>query len=523
MKIPFRLSLVLGVIFVVFPSLLFAQQPTLTAAPTSGNAPLFVSFTSSETTGTIDFGDSVTSPVANIILTSGAEHYGSYHTYILAGSYTAKLLQNGSMVASTPVTVNSTSGGTSSQPSCSLSANPNPVPFGGTSNITWTSNNASGGSITGIGSVGPNNSQGVGVIPTGNGTTYTGTFTGAGGTATCSVPVVVTQNTYSYPSTGTTGAGGTVTGGTAPGGTYSPTYGTSPTTQTTQTQQTTQTTQAGGLVPCNGLDCQFCNIAQLIQNIINWAIGISVPIAMALFAYAGFMYATSGGSGENLTKAKGVFTTVGIGFLLALGGWLIINTILNVLLGGGPYQSGSWFSISCVAQDQRKITGDASAIIDVVTGVTSVTGGIFGGTAATGATANDEAARTLFGSNDIQVVSTGNCANPNISTCTSLNNLQNVALNGTLQIAQAIKQTDPNFKLTVTGGSETGHSETGTCTHTNGCKLDFAITPQLTSYIIKNGTQIAPRTSDGALQYKIGNIIFAQETAKNHWDTSFGS
>ncbi len=294
-------------------------------------------------------------------------------------------------------------------PSCSLSANPSSVVPGGTANLYWNSTGATSCSITSISNCStPSGIQGV--IPTGNGTTYTGTFTGPGGTATCSVRVDVVQSTggYYYSTGGTSdttggasgGTGGTIQGGSNQSKTPTVQYGstggaggttqpagtvTNPTYPSLGTVQAGQTTQAPassggsgtGLVPCSGLDCQFCNLAELIQNIINWVLGISIPIAMALFAYAGFLYATSGGSSESVGKAKGVFSTVGMGFLLALGGWLIINTLLNIILASGPYKQGSWFSISCVAQESRLTNANPGTILsDLLKTVQQGPGGV---------------------------------------------------------------------------------------------------------------------------------------------------
>jgi len=304
------------------------------------------------------------------------------------------------------------------KPTCVLQANPGSVPLGGTSNLSWDSSGATSCTITSINNCTvPSGIQGV--IPTGNGTTYTGTFTGPGGTITCSTRVNTTLSSGFIPvSGGTTGGtsggttGGTPTGGTEPGesggtvtggtnqspapsvqfGSYPAVGGTeAPVQQAPSVNYTSlgNTSTGGGaspapqgasggtgLVPCTGINCQFCNLAQLIQNIINWAIGISIPIAMVLFAYAGFMYATSGGSGENISKAKGIFSTVGIGFLLALGGWLVINTILNIVLANGPYSSGNWFSISCVAQQDRPTSGNPADLLRPLFNVVSGLGGV---------------------------------------------------------------------------------------------------------------------------------------------------
>lgn len=80
-------------------------------------------------------------------------------------------------------------------PTCSITANPTAITPGQSSMLSWTSTNATGGTISGIGSVGPSGSQSVSPSQT---TTYSGTFTGMGGSAECSATVTVSQNQYKF-------------------------------------------------------------------------------------------------------------------------------------------------------------------------------------------------------------------------------------------------------------------------------------------------------------------------------------
>ncbi|OGC80804.1 hypothetical protein A2943_02935 [Candidatus Adlerbacteria bacterium RIFCSPLOWO2_01_FULL_51_16] len=106
---------------------------------------------------------------------------------------------------------------------------------------------------------------------------------------------------------------------------------------------------AGGLVSCTSYaTCNLCAFGQLIQNIINYAIVLSVPLVAVLVGYAGFLYFTSGANPGNVIKAKGIFATAFIGFLIAISGWLVVNTILHALMGGsGYFKNDSWFTITC--------------------------------------------------------------------------------------------------------------------------------------------------------------------------------
>ncbi|MDE2213446.1 MAG: transglycosylase SLT domain-containing protein [Patescibacteria group bacterium] len=146
-----------------------------------------------------------------------------------------------------------------------------------------------------------------------------------------------------------------------------------------------QIVAAAGLVPCDGTACQACNIAQLIQNIINFAIEIAIPLAMALFAYAGVLFATAGGgSSENVSRARNIFTTAVIGFVIALAAWLIINTLLYILLQGGSYANGNWFQIQCVQEcpagqvagpnnQCRQVNGNLGTVFNQINSLTTVT------------------------------------------------------------------------------------------------------------------------------------------------------
>ena len=70
----------------------------------------------------------------------------------------------------------------------------------------------------------------------------------------------------------------------------------------------------------------------LINDVIRFILfKMVVPIAAIMFAYAGFLMVTSGGSTEQWSKAKKIFTNVAFGFIIAVAAWLIIRTILLIL------------------------------------------------------------------------------------------------------------------------------------------------------------------------------------------------
>src|SRR3990167_3497139 len=131
---------------------------------------------------------------------------------------------------------NSTSTATTTQrsprPACAITANPGAVYVGQSVTLRWSSQYATGGTITSLGSVGPSGIQGV--IPTARSNTFQGTFTGPGGTGTCAVQISILQGS---------GAGFGGEGGAGSGADLAPVVSTKIRTGT-------------GLIPCTGTDCQ---------------------------------------------------------------------------------------------------------------------------------------------------------------------------------------------------------------------------------------------------------------------------
>jgi hypothetical protein len=103
----------------------------------------------------------------------------------------------------------------------------------------------------------------------------------------------------------------------------------------------------GGLVPCDGPEykpgtepsdlpadydsCGYFDLVDLIQNIVNYMIILMTFAATLLFVYAGWLYLTSGGNPGKKSQANRIFKQVGIGIVIVLSAWIIINTIVSGL------------------------------------------------------------------------------------------------------------------------------------------------------------------------------------------------
>ncbi|HUD02987.1 MAG TPA: pilin [Candidatus Paceibacterota bacterium] len=284
---------------------------------------------------------------------------------------------------------------------CKLTLSALSITVGSSAKLSWTSTNATSGAIVGVGNVGPSGST---TVQPSQATTYIGSFTGTTGTANCSITLRVGSasngsNSYSTQS-GTTGSGGGTQSATlgSGGGTQNATVGSTNSSASTQTSSSgsgsntsssnTSSSNTGFLVPCgygtfnpndtsgtatdqNSTGCQACSLAQLVQNIINFLIGLSIPVAAALFAWAGVLYFTSAGDTSKHSKAKGIFTNTFIGFVIVITAWLVVNTLLHVIFQQGAFSGGSWFTIQCSAN--RPITGTIGGVLSSVLGTTGVT------------------------------------------------------------------------------------------------------------------------------------------------------
>jgi len=96
-----------------------------------------------------------------------------------------------------------------------------------------------------------------------------------------------------------------------------------------------------GIVPCGTEEKDSCKLEHfftLIKNIINFLLTkVAVPLAAIGFAWAGWLYMTSGGDSGKTKEAKEIMLGIVIGLLIALAAWLIVSAILKGLGTKGAF------------------------------------------------------------------------------------------------------------------------------------------------------------------------------------------
>lgn len=171
---------------------------TLTATPSSvsaGDASALSWTTTNAVTASIDHGVGTVTP---IVSGSTAVSVSSTVTYTM----TVTSPFGATNTCQTTITV------TTPGPACTISVSRSAIKTGESVTVSWTSINATSGSITGgVGSVSPVSAGSIDMFPPSD-TTYVGTFTGPAGTVSCQKTVTV--------SPGTTGCTGNCGGGLNP-------------------------------------------------------------------------------------------------------------------------------------------------------------------------------------------------------------------------------------------------------------------------------------------------------------------
>lgn len=78
-------------------------------------------------------------------------------------------------------------------------------------------------------------------------------------------------------------------------------------------------------------ECDWAQIANLVTGILEVILIVAPIIAGIMFMYGGFLYVRSQGNPTDLARAKKVFINVGIGFIMILIAFALVNWITGVL------------------------------------------------------------------------------------------------------------------------------------------------------------------------------------------------
>lgn len=105
----------------------------------------------------------------------------------------------------------------------------------------------------------------------------------------------------------------------------------------------------GPLVPeCPDGICGFCQLFQLLDNIIKFMATIAPILAVGFIAYGAIVIMTAGGSPTKITDGRKIITRAVVGVLIVMGAWIIVSSVF--LLITGSYRGVlplPWHQIKC--------------------------------------------------------------------------------------------------------------------------------------------------------------------------------
>jgi hypothetical protein len=261
--------------------------------------------------------------------------------------------------------------------------------------------------------------------------------------------------------------------------------------------------------------------SEYLARIFWFMIGAAGVLAVLQIALGGIDYMFAGANPGKEKDAKEKIAAAIYGLLLALGAWLILNTInpdfvnFNLTLskaavGGSSASSGNYSGGGGSMGGDTGATDGWDTVVDA------------NGYYTAEKTAQDKLLReSLSGATNGDAVvtsTTGNsepCRYAGQTGCTDLYGIQAAIINEVVYVAN---HTDG--KVLVVGGTETGHSS-GVYSHAAGHKVDVDDTPNVNAYVMANFTPTPSLNRDGkyaATAYvneATGAIWYKEST---HWD-----
>ncbi|XKT75099.1 MAG: pilin [Patescibacteria group bacterium UBA2103] len=91
--------------------------------------------------------------------------------------------------------------------------------------------------------------------------------------------------------------------------------------------------------------CDFADFLQLIQNTMNFLVYFATLVLVFLLVYVGYLYVISPTNPSARNRAKGIAIKAIIGFVIVLGGFLIVDTIMNTFAKDEFGQWKSFFGV----------------------------------------------------------------------------------------------------------------------------------------------------------------------------------
>ena len=258
-------------------------------------------------------------------------------------------------------------------------------------------------------------------------------------------------------------------------------------------------------------------VIDTFQRTINLGVSLSVVFMTVLIALAGYSYIAGRGSPEGRSLANTRIMNAAIGLMIALGAFLLVDSLMKALYNPNNAQFGPWNSIlgqsqgaECIAPS--KTPGVSGALNTLVNGATPPPQAST--VPASTASGNEAQVRAQLAGVGVSI-NHDPCTGSSGSGCTDVGGMQQATVQQIINLSS--KCGGPGgCGMVVTGGNEPGHA-VGTYSHGNGYKVDLRLGTPVDS-VIQNLTSAGTRTGDGPGPAWVDSCRNQYVRESDHWD-----
>ena len=268
-------------------------------------------------------------------------------------------------------------------------------------------------------------------------------------------------------------------------------------------------------------------VLDTFQRTINLGISLAVVFMTFLIAFAGFSYIWSRGNPEGRSLANKRIMNAAIGLLIALGAFLLVDSLMKAVYNPSNAAFGPWNSIlgedqgaQCIAPSKPP---SSFAALNTPANGTGGTGSAQVSAVQTNtASGNEGQVRAQLAGASVSINHDACTSGSSGTGCTNVGGLQQDTIQQIINMSDKCGNGPAGCGLVVSGGSEPGHATGSQYTHGNGYKVDIRLGTQLDGIIKKftyGGTRLgdAPGVADPFWTDKCGNQ-YVQEASLSHWD-----
>jgi len=90
--------------------------------------------------------------------------------------------------------------------------------------------------------------------------------------------------------------------------------------------------------------CDLCDALHVTQNIITLMTGLAIALATVMLVVGAIILMVAADNESRVAQGKKAITSAFWGLVIALGAWIIVNTILHILTGSIHFP---WTEIQC--------------------------------------------------------------------------------------------------------------------------------------------------------------------------------